>query len=195
MRMYRTPDLCQRLQTFGLLHLFGRSCCEDCEIECRVQDYKKSPAYLIIALERLERVHSRQRRWIANPLKCLPVCHDENVLHCIDVVEEFYESFFVMWLREPCRVVVKAEWSAARRVMSFKVLHDHLVHAIGIRRVRASVTHRAASAIQILPHDHGNFPDTRIALGGAWWDHAIVENFVVQCVWPAWWSVLVHRHG
>lgn len=150
--------------------------------------------YLIVALEWLEGIHSRQWRWITNPLKCLPVCDDVNILHSIDGVEEFNKAFFVVRLCEPCGMIKQTEWSTIGCVMTFEVFEDHLIHAIRLSGVRAGVTHRAASTIQVLPHHHRNLPDAGIAFCRAWRNHAIMEEFVVERVWPAWWSVFVDRH-
>lgn len=159
-----------------------------------LRDERKVGSHLIIALEWLERIHSRQGRWIADPLKCLPVRHDVNVAHGIDGVEERDEAFFVVRLCEPRGVVEETERCAVGLVMSLEVLQDHFVHAVGVSGVGASVTHRAATAVQILPHHHRHFPDSWVTLGGARRDHAVVEKFVVQRVRPAWRAVLIHRH-
>lgn len=151
-------------------------------------------SHLIIALEWLERIHSRQGRRISDPLKRLPVGDDVNVVHGVDGVEELDEAFFVVRLSEPGGVVEKAERRSVRRVMSLEVLQDHLVNVFGLGWVGARVAHRAASAVQVLPHHHGNFPHSRVALGRARWNHAVVEEFVVESVRPAGWTVLVHRH-
>lgn len=78
--------------------------------------------------------------------------------------------------------------------MPFKVLHNHFENAIGISRVRASISHRTTSTVQILPHDHWDFPNTRITLCGTRWNHTVMENLVVQSVRPAGWSVFINRH-
>lgn len=127
-------------------------------------------------------------------MKRLPVGNDVNIVHGIDGVEEADETGFVMGLCEPGSVIVKSEWSSVGRVMSLEVLHDHLCDAFGIGWVRASVAHRATSTVQILPHHHGHFPHAWVALSWARWDHAIVEDLVVESVRPAWWSVLIDRH-
>lgn len=65
--------------------------------------------YRIVAMEWLEWINTRQWSWIANPLKCLPCCNKPNVVHCIDCVQKFDETFFVMWLSEPSGVIEKTE--------------------------------------------------------------------------------------
>jgi hypothetical protein len=197
--MYRTPDLCQRLQTFGLLQRFGRSCCGKRESNWHVgsarnDKLRSARSHLIIALEWLERIHSRQGRWISDPLKRLPVGDDVNVVHGVDGVEELDEAFFVVRLCEPGSVVEETEGCTIRRVMSLEVLHDHLLDILGLGWVGTGVTHRATSTVQVLPHHHGDFPHAWIALGRAGRDHAVVEELVVECVRPAGWTVLVHRH-
>lgn len=151
-------------------------------------------SYLIVALEWLEWIDSWDWRWIANPLESLPVCNDVNIIHGIDGVKEFDEAFFVMRLCEPSSMIVKSERRTVGCVMSVKVLHNHFSNAFRVGWVGASVAHRATTTIQILPHDHRHLPDAWITLCRAWWNHAIVEQFVIQGVRPAWWTVFVDRH-
>lgn len=68
------------------------------------------PAYLIVALERLEVVKSVDGRRVTNPLQCLPVGDDPNILHAVDEVQKHNETFFVMRLSEPGSMVEQAEW-------------------------------------------------------------------------------------
>lgn len=150
--------------------------------------------HLIVALEWLERVHSGQGRRITCPLQSLPVCDNVDILHAVDGVEKFDEALFVVRLSEPGSVVEQAEWSAVGCVVALEVLHDHFEHTIRVGWIGAGVTHRATAAIQILPHHHWHFPDSRITLGWTWRDHAVMEHFVVEGVWPTWWAILVHRH-
>uniref|UniRef100_A0A8D8ACU8 (northern house mosquito) hypothetical protein n=1 Tax=Culex pipiens TaxID=7175 RepID=A0A8D8ACU8_CULPI len=98
-------------------------------------------------------------------------------------------------LREPGGVVVQSEWCPVGGVVPLEVLHDHLLHVLGVRRVRAGVAHRAAATVQVLPHHHRDLPNTWITLGRAGRNHTVVEDLVVQRVRPAWRTVLVHRHG
>ena len=119
-----------------------------------------APAYRVVALEGRERVDAGQWRRVAHPLQCLPVGDDEHVLHRVDRVQELYESFLVVRLREPGCVVVQSERCPVGRVVPLEVLHDHLVHALGLGRIGAGVTHRTATTVQILPHHHRNFPNT-----------------------------------
>lgn len=79
--------------------------------------------------------------------------------------------------------------------MTLKVLDQHLVDAFSVGRVAATVAHGATATVQVLPHDHRNLPDTRIGLGRAGWDHAVVEDLVVERVRPRWRFVLVDGHG
>lgn len=64
------------------------------------------------------------RRWsgIPHPLNRLPVGHQPNVVHLHQGVQKGFETFFVMRLREPGRVVIEAKWRAVRRVVAFEVL-------------------------------------------------------------------------
>lgn len=78
--------------------------------------------------------------------------------------------------------------------MSLEVLDEHLVDAVGGGRVAAGVAHGAASAVEVLPHDHGHLPESGVRPGGAGRYHAVVEELVVQGVGPAGRSVLVDRH-
>ena len=79
-------------------------------------------------------------------------------------------------------------------VMSLEVLDEHFVNAVGARRIAASVAHGAATTVQILPHDHGHLPKAGVRSRRTGWDHAVVEEFVVQGVGPTGRSVLVDRH-
>lgn len=45
-------------------------------------------------------------------------------------------------------------------VMALEVFNKHFIDSFSIGRIAASVAHRAASAVQVLPHDHRYFPDT-----------------------------------
>lgn len=116
--------------------------------------------YRIVTLERLELVDAGQGRRVADPLQGLPVGDDPDVLHRVDRVQELYEAFLMVRLREPGGVIVQSEWCPVGRVVPFEVLHDHLVHVLGVGRVRAGVTHRAAATVQVLPHHHRDFPNT-----------------------------------
>lgn len=88
----------------------------------------------------------------------------------------------------------KSDRSPVGRVVSLEVLDEHLVDAVSGGWVTAGVAHRAASAVQVLPHDHWHLPQTWVRPGGTGWYHAVVEELVVQGVGPAWGSVLVDRH-
>lgn len=127
----------------------------------------------MIALEWQERIDSRHWSWIANPLKCLPISNDEDIIHGIDSVEKFDETFFVVRLREPCGVVEETEWCSIRCVMSLKIFHNHLRYTISIGWIRACITHGTSSSIQILPHHHRHFPYSWIALRWTRWNHTI----------------------
>lgn len=116
--------------------------------------------YRVVALERLERVDAGQRSRVADPLQGLPVGDDPDVLHGVDRVQELYEALLMVRLREPGCVIVQSEWCSVGGVVPIEVLHDHLVDTVGVRRIGAGVTHRAAAAVQVLPHHHRNFPNT-----------------------------------
>jgi hypothetical protein len=78
--------------------------------------------------------------------------------------------------------------------VTFKVLDEHLVDAFRIGRIAASVAHGTASTVQVLPHDHGHLPHSRVGLGRAGRDHAVVEDLVVERVRPRRRLVLVDGH-
>lgn len=149
----------------------------------------------VVALEGLERVESVHWRGITNPLQGLVVGDNPNILHCVDLVQEVDEALLVMRLREPGGMVVKSERRTVGGVMALKVLHDHLGHTLSLWGIGTGVSHGATATVQVLPHHHGHFPDTWIALGRARRDHAVVEDLVVQGVRPAGRSVLVDGHG
>lgn len=79
--------------------------------------------------------------------------------------------------------------------MPLEVLNEHLVHAVRCRWVAAGVSHRASTAVEILPHYHRNFPQSRIGSRGTGRYHAVVEELVIQRVRPAGRPVLIDRHG
>lgn len=79
--------------------------------------------------------------------------------------------------------------------MPLEVLNEHLVYAVRSRWVTAGVSHGASTSIEILPHYHRNFPQTWIGSRGTGWYHAVMEEFVIQCVRPTRGSVLIDRHG
>lgn len=81
------------------------------------------------------------------------------------------------------------------RVMPLEVLNEHLVYAVRSRWVTAGVSHGASTSIEILPHYHRNFPQSRIGSRGTGWYHAVVEELVIQRVRPARRSVLINGHG
>lgn len=145
-------------------------------------------------MEGLERVEAVHGRGITDPLQGLVVGHDPDILHGVDLVQERDEALLVVRLREPSRVIVEAEWRAVRRVVTVKVLHQHLGDSLGFRRIRTGVSHGATASVQVLPHHHGHLPDTGVALGGARRNHAVVEDLVVECVRPAGRPVLVDGH-
>lgn len=70
---------------------------------------------LIVTLEWLERVHARQWRRVTHPLQRLPIGHYPNVIHRIDCVQEFDESFLVVRLCEPSGMVEQTEWCSATK--------------------------------------------------------------------------------
>lgn len=78
--------------------------------------------------------------------------------------------------------------------MSLEVLDEHFVNAIGGGWVAAGVSHGASAAVQVLPHDHGHLPQSGVGSRGTRWDHAVVEELVVEGVGPAGRPVLVDRH-
>lgn len=78
--------------------------------------------------------------------------------------------------------------------MSLEILDQHLVDTIGSGWIAASVSHGTSTAVQILPHHHGYFPETGVGSCGAGRDHAVVEELVVEGVGPAGWAILVDRH-
>lgn len=65
--------------------------------------------YRIVALEWLEGVYTCYWRRIADPLQRLPVGNNPHIVHCIDCVQKFDESLFMMWLSEPRCVIEQAE--------------------------------------------------------------------------------------
>jgi hypothetical protein len=154
----------------------------------------KSATYLIIALERLEVADSVHWCWIANPLKGLPVGDNINILHGVDCVQEFDETLLVMRLCEPSSMVEQTKRRTVCRIVTFEIFHNHLEDIFDIGWVRTGVTHRTPTSVQILPHHHGHFPNTGVAFSWAGWDHAVVEDFVVQRVRVAGRAVLIHRH-
>lgn len=79
--------------------------------------------------------------------------------------------------------------------MPLEVLNEHLVDAVRCRWVAAGVSHRAPTAVEILPHYHRNFPQSWVGSRGTRRYHAVVEELVIQRVWPAGRSVLIDRHG
>jgi hypothetical protein len=79
-------------------------------------------------------------------------------------------------------------------VVALKVLDQHFVDTLSVGWVAATITHRTTSTVQILPHDHGNFPHTGIGFRRARRDHAIMEDLVVESVWPGRWLVFIYRH-
>lgn len=46
------------------------------------------------------------------------------------------------------------------RVVSLEVLDEHLVNTLSVGGGGAGVTHGAAAALQVLPHDHRYLPQT-----------------------------------
>lgn len=78
--------------------------------------------------------------------------------------------------------------------MPLEVLNEHLVHAVRCRWVAAGISHRASTAVEILPHYHRNFPQSWIGSRGTGRYHAVVEEFVIQCIRPAGRPVLIDRH-
>lgn len=63
----------------------------------------------------MECVDSGNRRWVSDPLQCLPVVDQPDVVHLIDGVQELDEALLVMGLREPGGVVEETERSAGLR--------------------------------------------------------------------------------
>lgn len=63
-----------------------------------------------MASEGLESMKERQRRWIPDPLKGLPICDYPYVVHGDDGVEERYEAFLVVRLGKPRGMVEQTEW-------------------------------------------------------------------------------------
>lgn len=43
--------------------------------------------------------------------------------------------------------------------MSFEILHDHFCNTIRIWWIRACISHRTSSAVQVLPHNHWHLPN------------------------------------
>lgn len=78
--------------------------------------------------------------------------------------------------------------------MPLEVLNEHLVHAVRCRWVAAGVSHRASTAVEILPHYHRNFPQSWIGSRGTGRYHAVVEELIIQRVRPAGRPVLIDRH-
>lgn len=69
---------------------------------------------LVIASEWLESVKECKGRGIPDPLDCLPVGDDPNVIHGNNSVKERNETFLVMGLSEPGCVVEQTKWRSGR---------------------------------------------------------------------------------
>ena len=134
----------------------------------------------IITVEWFKGLDAIQRGRVSYPLNGLPIRDQPDVVHGDDSIKESFKAFLVMGCREPRSVVVqwerrpvmfvrinsyireqRSKWCVpVGGVMALKVLDQHLVHSLSIWRVAATVTHGASSSIQILPHNHGHFPNT-----------------------------------
>lgn len=151
----------------------------------KIYKARHQKAYRVVAIERLEIVDTVEWGGILNPLERLPGCYEPHVVFQKDFVHESHEPFLVMrcfvkprWMkihRERCPnvsktlLIIKPSVVFAGRilqrpvgfVMAFKVSHQRLFDQISIfPRVFASVTHGTFSFFRIVPHHHGNFPDT-----------------------------------
>jgi len=149
----------------------------------------------VVALEGLVALGLLHVHGVAHPLDCLPVGHQPHVLHVGDGVQEGDEALLVVRRGEPRSVVEQSHGSPVGGVVALEVLDEHLVDPLGVRRRGAGVAHGAAAAVQVLPHHHRHLPQSREGISGAGWDHAVVEQLVVEGVGVAGWSVLVDWHG
>lgn len=85
-----------------------------------------------------------------------------------------------MFRVEPARMIIEAKRSTIRLIVAIKVLHQHLVNAILVRRIGAGITHRAPSASQVIPHHHANLPDAGERFSWTRCYHALVIAGVVE---------------
>jgi len=131
---------------------------------------------------------------VSHPLDSLPVGDQPHVLHVGDGVEEGYETLLVVRRGEPGGVVEQAHRSPVGNVVPLEVLDEHLVDALGVGRSGAGVAHGTAATVEVLPHHHGNLPQPWEGVGRARWDHAVVEELIVEGVGVGWRLVLVHWH-
>lgn len=152
-------------------------------------------AVWVIAAKRREVLDCAQGLRVAHPLEELPVSDEPDVVHGGDGVQEGDEPFLVVRCGEPSGVVEQAEGSPVAGIVSLEVLDQHLVDSLSVGGRGAGVAHGATAASQVLPHHHGHLPDSRIRVGGAGWDHAVMEDLIIQGVRPAGGFVLIHRHG
>ena len=66
-------------------------------------------SYRIVALERLKVVQAIQRSGIADPLERLPTGHQPDIVLLQDFIQEMDETFFIVFIHEPGRVIVQRE--------------------------------------------------------------------------------------
>lgn len=111
-----------------------------------------------------------------------------------DFIEESEEALLVVFGVEPGRMIEEIERCPVSFVVTVEVLHEDLVHTVGVRRIRTSVAHRATSPSEVDPHDHTDLPDTGKASARTGSYHALVGHGVVEGVRPVRWVVLEYRH-
>lgn len=113
------------------------------------------------ASEQIDAVQLFQWGRIAYPLDQLVLGDKVNILVLgQQIVQNAHEPSSMVFTVEPRRMVVQAKRGSIRFVVTLKVLHDHLVHALLVRWIRAGVAHRATATAKILPHDQADFPET-----------------------------------
>lgn len=80
----------------------------------------------------------------------------------IDRMELCNISNRIQWLSKLTFVLKKHIWIGfipVSCVMSFEILHDHFDNTIRIWWIRACISHRTSSAVQVLPHYHWHLPN------------------------------------
>lgn len=110
---YRTPDLCHKLHTFGLLQRLGRSCTQpqmqmvkQTKREQRMRlGERPHGTYRIITVKRRKVVKSRNGSRITSPLYGLPVRNQPNFRHIHNGVQKCDKTLLMVRLSEPRRMV------------------------------------------------------------------------------------------
>ena len=122
-----------------------------------------------------------------------------NFEHVFEILSSWF--VFMESSRNPNNfLVLSDEWMIKKKempvsgVMAFEILDEHFVDTLSVGWIAAAVTHRTSSAVEILPHDHRHLPNTRIRFSWTRWDHAVVEDLVVESVGPRRWRILVNGH-